>query len=76
MAQVLVRGLDKKLIARLKQQAKANKRSLEAELREIIAAATTYTHTEAADISRRLREELAGRVFPDSVDLIREDRAR
>ncbi len=36
MAQVLVRGLDDRVIARLKARAQANSRSLEAELRLVL----------------------------------------
>lgn len=39
MAQILVRKLDDKIFARVKSRAKANGRSTEAEVREIIAAA-------------------------------------
>lgn len=76
MAQVLVRGLDDKLLARLKKQAKSNKRSLEAELREIIESGVSPSRAEFVQAARKLREELKGKIFTDSVDLIREDRDR
>jgi antitoxin FitA len=39
MGQILVRNLDDRVIARIKSRAKANKRSTEAEVREILSSA-------------------------------------
>jgi plasmid stability protein len=76
MAQVLVRGLEEKIVRRLKAQAERNNRSLEAELREIIESSVKYTPAEAAEVSRRLLAQFKGRKFSDSAELIREDRDR
>ena len=43
MAQVLIRGLPKRVVDRLKARARANGRSLEAELRRVIEAAAGET---------------------------------
>lgn len=76
MAQVLVRGIEAKIVKRLKAQAERHNRSLEAELREIIESSVRYTPAEAVEVSRRLRAKFKGRVFSDSAELIREDRDR
>lgn len=76
MAQVLIRGLDEKVLERLKAQAKKNNHSLEAELRQIIESSVQYTSEEAVLVSRWLREQLKGKKLTDSTELLREDRDR
>jgi antitoxin FitA len=76
MAQVLIRGLDEKVLKKLKKQAKDNHRSLEAELRAIIMSSLKYTPAEWIVISRELRSKFKGKAFSDSAELIREDRDR
>jgi plasmid stability protein len=77
---VLIRDLDEKTVRELKKKATENKRSLQAELKAIL--------DETAEQRRHLRkwnkkvdriyEELrkSGNKFPDSTELIREDRDR
>lgn len=76
MAQVLVRNLDDEVVRRLKQQAALKNRSLEAEVREILAQAAKPTHAELiAEITAR--RERIGRLAPgaqDAVALIQEGR--
>ena len=74
MAQVLVRDLEDDVVERLKRRARHNGRSLEAELRIILANAIKPTIEEAMEEMRRVREEFRGRHFSDSAELIREDR--
>ena len=82
MAQLLVRGLDAEEIARLKQIARDNERSLEAEarlaLRQWSLQATSTerlrSYAEFAETAARMRKELEGRWTGDSTDLIREAR--
>jgi len=79
MAQILVRNLDEKVVRRLKQRAKREGRSLQAEVKMILegAAVTTAVDREKALTQiLAIRERLKGRKFPDSVELIREDRDR
>jgi plasmid stability protein len=77
MAQILVRNLTLKTVARLKRRAKANGRTLQAELRLILEEhARQLTSAEALRACDRIRERFAGRKFPDSAELIREDRDR
>ena len=77
MGQLLVRDLDDALIARLKERARGNRRSLQAEVKAILeTAAPRYTRDEALDVFRSWQERFRGRARSDSVDLIREDRDR
>jgi antitoxin FitA len=76
MAQILVRGLEDEVVARLKDRAASHRRSLESEARSILEAATGFT----AEVARRVVDDwqrrLAGREFSDSTDLLRDDRRR
>ena len=77
MAQLLVRDLDDQVMARLKERARRNQRSLQAEARAILeAAAPRYTKEEALEVFRSWHEQFRGRPMSDSTDLIREDRDR
>jgi antitoxin FitA len=77
MAQILVRGLDETLVARLKQRAKLNRRSLQGEVKAILEeTAPMATKAEALAIVDKwqLYWEEKGKIFGDSAELIREDR--
>ena len=77
MAQLLVRDLDDQVMTRLKERARRNQRSLQAEARAILeAAAPRYTKEEALEVFRAWQEKFQGRPLSDSTDLIREDRDR
>ena len=76
MAQVIVRNLDKATVDALKSRAAAQGRSLEQELRLLLAEAAAPTRSEIRHIADSIRA-LSGR--PVSVDLntlLREDRDR
>jgi plasmid stability protein len=75
MGSILVRGLDQKTIARLKERARLNGRSLQREVKEILErAAEPLTMREARRLSERWRYRLSGRSVSDSAKLIRKDR--
>lgn len=78
--QLLVRGIDAASILALKERAKRNQRSLEAEARTILeeAAADNVAarRSRAVVVAAQLREATRGRVSGDSTELIREDRDR
>jgi len=79
MSQILVRDLDKKIVDKLKAQAKKNGRSLQAEVRLILeneANAPKVDMDAARKLIDEIREDLKGKQFPDSAELIREDRDR
>jgi len=78
MASVTIRNLDEAIVKELKQQAKAHNRSLEAELREILANAVQMRQHRR---EFRARADRIAAMTPDvpqtdSVLLIREDRDR
>jgi antitoxin FitA len=76
MAQVLVRDLKADVVARLKARAKRHGRSLQTELKEILATASRHSGVEARAVAARIRRQLAGRTHSDSVELLAEDRVR
>ena len=76
MAQVLVRGLDDDVVERLKQRARANGRSFEAELRAVIEQAAGPDIVTGRALAAKIRRSLAGRPHSDSADLVAEDRRR
>ena len=75
MGSILVRGLDQKTIARLKERVRLNGRSLQREVKELLErAAEPLTMREARWLSERWRYRLSGRSVSDSAELIRKDR--
>lgn len=76
MADILVRGLDAKTVARLKEQAKRNGRSLQREAKLVLEQAASYTLQEALASARRWQRTLRGRRVADNAALVREDRSR
>jgi hypothetical protein len=60
----------------LKARAKAHRRSLQAELKEVLENAAGQGGLDARALADRVRRRLAGRAHSDSVELIAEDRAR
>ncbi len=78
MATVTIRNLDEDVVGRLKEKAKQNHRSLEAELRVILAdEARRLTGKEARALADRVAAMTPeGVQQTDSVELLREDRDR
>ncbi len=78
MASVTIRNLDDAVVAALKRRAKANNRSLEAELRMVldreVRGQTTDDFLALADRIRAMTPK--DRPQTDSVELLREDRWR
>ena len=75
MPDILVRGLDRKTVERLKARARIGGRSLQQEVKDILErAATTLTMEEARRLSEAWPRRLAGRAFSDRAHSIREDR--
>ncbi len=77
MATITIRNLDEAVVKRLKARAEVNKRSLEAELRDVL---TMIAHQSRAFDLRAYAEQIAKmtpkRRQTDSVALLREDRRR
>lgn len=77
MPNILVRNLEPETIERLKQRARRNRRSLQAEAKEILEDAATPAELTTDEFRRQaeaIRRTTAGRHQTDSVDLLREDR--
>jgi plasmid stability protein len=74
---ITVPDVDETLVTRLESRAKQHGRTLEAEVKLILAAAASQLDPTWERINQA-RERLAatGRVFSDSTELIREDRDR
>lgn len=75
MGQLIVRGLDDRLIQSLKQRATRSGRSAEAEHRAILEQALASEVESFADAAARLRATMKPFV-PTSAELIRQDRDR
>lgn len=79
MAQILVRNMDEEVIERLKKRAKEDGRSLQTEVKSILEKAAYEPKVDmetARKMSEEFRRRFKGRKFPDTVELIREDRDR
>ena len=78
MADIVLRNLDDSLKEKLRQSAARNKRSMNAELREIVQAALTRprhgTTAELKKLAADIRALSAGRAQTPSEDLLREAR--
>jgi plasmid stability protein len=77
MAQVIIRNIDERIVRRLKQRAKGNGRSLEAELREILEKEShPKDPQEFKSALDEFHKRMVGRKHTDSVALLRKDRDR
>jgi plasmid stability protein len=79
MAQILVRNLDEKVVKRLKRRAKKDGRSLQSEVKLILEQAVNELRMDmetAKKLCEQYRKRFKGRKFPDTVELIHEDRNR
>ena len=74
MADILVRGLEKSVVARLKEIARDHGRSLQGEVKAILTENAPYSMKQALEVSRKWKKHFSGRKFSDSTDDIREDR--
>lgn len=76
MPDLLLRDLDPELMQRLKEQAKRSGRSVQAEIKTILANNIGLPWDQAVREMEEFRKRFAGRTFSDSSELIREDRER
>jgi plasmid stability protein len=74
MPNVLVRGLDDEVLKQLKAAAKANRRSLQAEIHDVLRRANTRNLAETRRLSVKWLKRLSRTNHSDSAALIREDR--
>jgi plasmid stability protein len=78
MPGILIRDIPEELLNRLKMRARANSRSLQQELKIVLAEAVNYDGEKGIKLAAKIRRELEARKVPysDSAELIREDRER
>jgi plasmid stability protein len=78
MANVLVRNVPDEVIEELKHLAKLHNHPLQQELRQILVSSARQPHADVAQRAGEIRRKLARkkREYSDSVELLREDRAR
>ena len=74
MPNILVRNLDDAVLKQLKSAAKAHRRSLQAEIHEVLRTAGARRLAETRRLSTRWLTRLRGRAHTDSAAAIREDR--
>jgi plasmid stability protein len=74
MPNVLVRDLDAEVLKQLKASAKANRRSLQAEIHDVLRRASARNLAETRRLSARWLKRLSRSGHSDSAALIREDR--
>ena len=76
MADILIRGLDKTVLERLKARARRNGRSLQSELHRLLEQAAGVRGEAVEEMFERWSQRFAGRRMARSTTLIREDRRR
>lgn len=76
MPDILVRGLDDRVVKKLKARAKQHKRSLQSEAKLLLEQAAGAASGEVAAMLDKWKKKFAGRKLADSVDMIRQDRSR
>ena len=76
MAEVLIRNLDERTVARLKKRAARNDRSLQAELQIIVERAAAMEVIEGRALAARIRRKLGDRRHSDSTVSVADDRQR
>ena len=74
MADILVRGLEKGFVVRLKEIAREHGRSLQGEVKAILTENAPYSMKQALEVSAKWKKRFAGRKFSDSTNDIRADR--
>ncbi|HLQ39120.1 MAG TPA: hypothetical protein VK348_15025 [Planctomycetota bacterium] len=76
MAQVIIRNLDAAVVALLKVRAAIHGKSLEQELRDVVAAAARPDRDDLLATVDRIRAMTPAGKHTDSVELLRKDRGR
>lgn len=76
MRQLTIRNIEERVYQRLKDRARIDRRSLEAEVRAILDQAVTPDLSDVARQAAAMRARLTGRYKGDTTAAIREDRDR
>ena len=76
MPNLLIRNISQKAINQLKARAKQHNRSLQDEVKHLVADTVKTTGKTALLRARKFRASFGSKTFSDSADLLREDRGR
>ena len=76
MSDILIRGLDKRSLERLRARARRHGRSLQSEARLVLEQAAGADPEQVASIFADWKKRFAGRRFKSSAKIIRQDRKR
>ena len=76
MAQIVVRNLESDVVDKLKWRAKLHGRSLESEARHILTQLAGFSPGQAKKTLSEWHKKLSGQTFPDTTELLRQDRTR
>ena len=76
MPDILVRGLDARVVKQLKAKAKQHGRSLQGEAKRLLEQGAGIETSDFAQILDKWKKRFAGRTFGASLDDLREDRER
>jgi len=76
MKAISVRNLPDELYSDLRALAKANHRSMQEQVRYLLAREVSLTKTPGVASARQWRRRLASRTHSDAVAMVREDRER
>lgn len=76
MPDVLVRNVEDDILQGLKERAKSNGRSLQKELKMLFKSFVEDKPLSGEETTAKIREALRGRKFPNTTELIREQRNR
>lgn len=76
MSQILVRNLEVDTVEKLRLRAKRHGRSLQSEAKQILTKSAGMNAGQAQKAAKLWHKELAGRRFPDTAGLLRQDRTR
>lgn len=76
MSQLLVRNLETSTVNALKKLAEEHNRSLQAEIKQILVAASKPVMHNRAKLAAKIRAKLTRKSYSDSAKLIAEDRNR
>jgi antitoxin FitA len=76
VAEVLIRNLDERTVAKLKRRAARNDRSLQAELQTIVERAAATDVIESRALAEKIRRKLGNRTHTDAALLLADDRQR
>ena len=76
MSDILIRGLNARVLKRLRARARRHGRSLQSEARQVLEEAAGADPSEVAALLAGWRKRFAGRRFAGSAGLIRADRKR